>query len=517
MGASRHKPSGVRPRTLLLCFLAAVAAIQLWALSSHQPASAAGGSDATVLELELPRGEPQPGYSGYYCKEDGLKCHTASGKCWKATVCNEPAGAPPPRAPPPPPPPPRKPPPPPPPPRAPALRGAASGGKKKTIAYAISVTSDGGNWNGIDGAAVLGHSAVRSHRNGSRYDAALVAFVAPQVSEAGRSKLRRVGFRVLEKPLPVEVEDIEGDFLRSRISSNGCCGAWELLKLYAWSLTEYHRVVHLDMDSLVLQNFDELFDDAPVEGAATLSAAAVAANDRNLKNVDASLPPITGVHGQYTFDWNMAQRPWGANPPVQGGFFVARPNLDVFEEMVAIVRKGDFRGGWGGTRAGSFYGGMTIQGLLPYYFRHVRPRLGREVRGCVYNNMASNPRSAGGFGKGECRDGTVPGAGAYTGDIAKGDCDDCRLTDVAAVKVVHFTICQKPWICHGTSTSCYYCKICNEFHKLWFAIREEFERERGVYDARKYDNPKTAQRRGMCTKFSEAGYIPIDVDHLPES
>merc|ERR1712091_538084 len=108
--------------------------------------------------------------------------------------------------------------------------------------------------------------------------------------------------------------------------------------------------------------------------------------------------------------------------------------------------------------------------------------------------MASNPRSAGGFGKGEC-----------------------RLTDVAAVKVVHFTICQKPWICHGTSTSCYYCKICNEFHKLWFAIREEFERERGVYDARKYDNPKTAQRRGMCTKFSEAGYIPIDVDHLPES
>ena len=184
--------------------------------------------------------------------------------------------------------------------------------------------------------------------------------------------------------------------------------------------------------------------------------------------------------------------------------------------MVAIVRKGDFRGGWGGTRAGSFYGGMTIQGLLPYYFRHVRPRLGREVRGCVYNNMASNPRSAGGFGKGECRDGTAPGAGTYTGDIARGDCDDCRLTDVAAVKVVHFTICQKPWICHGTSTSCYYCKICNEFHKLWFAIREEFERERGVYDARKYDNPKTAQRRGMCTKFSEAGYIPIDVDHLPE-
>ncbi|KAH8056118.1 hypothetical protein JL721_10083 [Aureococcus anophagefferens] len=492
MGASRHKPSGVRPRTILLCFLAAVAAIQLWALSSHQPASAAGGSDATVLELELPRGEPQPGYSGYYCKEDGLKCHTASGKCWKATVCNEPASAAAAAPPPPPPPPPREPPPPPPPRAGAPRRGERRQEEDHRLRHLRHLRRR--QLERHRRRAVLGHSAVRSHRNGSRYDAALVAFVAPQVSEAGRSKLRRVGFRVLEKPLPVEVEDIEGDFLRSRISSNGCCGAWELLKLYAWSLTEYHRVVHLDMDSLVLQNFDELFDDEPVEGAATLSAAAVAANDRNLKNVDASLPPIAGVHGQYTFDWNMAQRPWGANPPVQGGFFVARPNLDVFEEMVAIVRKGDFRGGWGGTRAGSFYGGMTIQGLLPYYFRHVRPRLGREVRGCVYNNMASNPRSAGGFGKGECRDGTVPGAGAYTGDIAKGDCDDCRLTDVAAVKVVHFTICQKPWICHGTSTSCYYCKICNEFHKLWFAIREEFERERGVYDARKYDNPKAAQR-----------------------
>ena len=33
----------------------------------------------------------------------------------------------------------------------------------------------------------------------------------------------------------------------------------QLLKLYAWTLEEYHRVVHLDMDSLVLQPIDELF------------------------------------------------------------------------------------------------------------------------------------------------------------------------------------------------------------------------------------------------------------------
>ncbi len=35
---------------------------------------------------------------------------------------------------------------------------------------------------------------------------------------------------------------------------SGCCGANEFLKLWAYTLTEYHRVVHLDMDSVVFRN-----------------------------------------------------------------------------------------------------------------------------------------------------------------------------------------------------------------------------------------------------------------------
>ena len=146
---------------------------------------------------------------------------------------------------------------------------------------------------------------------------------------------------------------------------------------------------------------------------------------------------------------------------------------------------------------------------------HYRPGTGREVRGCVYNNMASNPRNVGGFGKGDCRDGTVPPAsGAYTGLIEKGDCEDCRLSRVEDVKVVHFTICQKPWECHGTSTSCYYCKICNQFHRKWFEIREELERERGAYQTELYAHGKTPARRNMCRSYNRAGYIPIDVSKL---
>lgn len=44
--------------------------------------------------------------------------------------------------------------------------------------------------------------------------------------------------RILEKDLPLQVDEIEGEYLRDKIKKNGCCGASELLKLYSWQLTE---------------------------------------------------------------------------------------------------------------------------------------------------------------------------------------------------------------------------------------------------------------------------------------
>ena len=112
--------------------------------------------------------------------------------------------------------------------------------KELTVAYAISVTKDGSY---IDGAAVLAHSAIRVHRGPtSRYGVALVAFVAPEVTSI--KQLQVCGYRVLVKELPLKIDEIRGQYLRERIGTNGCCGAWELLKLYSWTLTEYHRVVH---------------------------------------------------------------------------------------------------------------------------------------------------------------------------------------------------------------------------------------------------------------------------------
>jgi len=51
--------------------------------------------------------------------------------------------------------------------------------------------------------------------------------------------------------------------------------------------------------------------------------------------------------------------------PVQGGFLVLRPDMDVYREVVGLVKKGDFdeKKGWGAA-VGLFYGSMTIQGML---------------------------------------------------------------------------------------------------------------------------------------------------------
>lgn len=313
-----------------------------------------------------------------------------------------------------------------------------------------------------------------------RHKARRAKFISCLTCFAGREQLQLCGYHVLEKGLPLSISEIHGDYLRERIGNNGCCGAWELLKLYSWTMTQYHRVVHVDMDFIFLQNVDELFEDS-----------------------------LWGdeVRALYTYDWTMARPPWGTNPPTQGGFIVAKPDLDTFRAIVDVVREGDFRAGkgWGGTGAGSYWGGMTIQGLLPYYFEKLHPGQGKPVDNCVYNNMANNPRSVGGFNKGDCRDGTKhPEV-----------CKDCRLVDVDTVKSVHFTICQKPWGCtSATHLNCPYCPICAKFHKLWFDIRRELEVEWGTYKLVGYTGD-AQDRQGMCGKHQDGsrGYKSVPI-HL---
>lgn len=335
--------------------------------------------------------------------------------------------------------------------------GGNSNGKKK-IAYAITVTKDG---HFADGALVLGHSAKKVHDASqgfnSEYEAELVAFVVPSVVTS-RTILAAYGWRILERTLPVPLEEIENQDYAMKMKNSGCCGADEFLKLWAYTLTEYHRVVHLDMDSVIFQNMDELY------------------------SLDKEM--------LYTGDYNMK----GGSPvaPAQGGFLVVRPSMERFKEFQAIIKKGDHTGrGWGGSRIGNFWGGQTIQGIVPYFYYSIHPGDAMELNRCEYNCMVDNPYRP--FTE-ICLDGQKT-------------CQDCRLQVPEKVKSAHFTICQKPWTCteHLNPKNKV---LCEALHKKWFQLRDELETSTGVDKSYRIPS-RYKDSMGMCKRYGDSGYLPI--------
>ena len=112
---------------------------------------------------------------------------------------------------------------------------------------------------------------------------------------------------------------------------------------------------------------------------------------------------------------------------------VVRPDVAIFEEMIEIVRVGDFKKGkgWGGTGIGNWWGGATFQGLVPYYYFKVASKHNPavEVDRCIYNQMVD-------------REIAPPSRGPpFVGQV------HCRRVPLIEIKNVHFTLCQKPWTC----------------------------------------------------------------------
>ena len=147
--------------------------------------------------------------------------------------------------------------------------------------------------------------------------------------------------------------------------------------------------------------------------------------------------------------------------PVQGGFLVIRPSMDVYNEFKAIVKKGDFRksGGWGGS-VGPFYGSMTFQGIMPYYYDVLHPGEAIELNRCVVNQMCDNPRDAktvNDIVQGNCRTGESPE-----------NCEDCRSRPIEDVITTHYTLCQKPWLCIPQDHDMIQQRLCRKLHHEWY-------------------------------------------------
>ena len=213
--------------------------------------------------------------------------------------------------------------------------------------------------------------------------------------------LKNQGYVAMQRPDSAIRPGERPDKIRMMMNNDGCCGYTELLKLHVYGMIEHELAVHLDFDSLLLKPMDDLFN------AMLGQEGTITGNDSRQKLPLAKLPrtkPVDlgkPIHAAFTRDYNSVINPKVSAPVgYQGGFLVVRPNLTVLERYRTILKRGEFllgpRDGWEG-KFGGFYGDITFQGILPYYYEAVAPEGEHnevELDRCVYNQMADNPRKS---------------------------------------------------------------------------------------------------------------------------
>lgn len=297
---------------------------------------------------------------------------------------------------------------------------------KPIIAYVVSISSCGAK-SLFDGAAVLHYSIQSTAKKSNRYDYQMYAIVHPDAEPCGR-ELEPLGYTIIVRDIPVALEEIQGEILRNRLPFNGCCGEKELIKLEAFTLTEHPIVVHMDIDTILMKPMDGIFD--------VMLGKPTNISDAGIMWEDKPLPEY--IEAAFTKDYNVVA-PKRRFKPVQGGLLLFRPSLSTYHDFQEILREGDFRNrtGWGGV-VGPFYGAMTIQGILPFYYDYMHNGTkSLELNRCLHDSMSDNPRdkkTEGEVVKGHCRTG---------GD----ECEDCRARPMEDIHTFHFTCCQKPWWC----------------------------------------------------------------------
>lgn len=377
---------------------------------------------------------------------------------------------------------------------APPLSQPQARSNRTNVAYAVTITDCGerNEQEGMhpfpitEGAAVLKHSI---HVMAKRYGYQLYAIYHPN-AQACVEPLADLGYILLKRETPVKVEEIQGDFLREKIVSNGCCGEKELIKFEAFTLVQHPVVVILDLDFLILKPIDSLFD--------FLLHGTPLTSDHLMPNSTETTTTTRkdGVWVLHTFDYAMVS-PSRTVKPVQGGFVVIKPNQTIYQEILEIVKEGDYQErGWAGL-TGKFWGSMTFQGLMTYYFRILHAGHAVELNWCAHNNMASNPKTS----KGKCYDTRLKG----------GACEDCRTRSIDTIYSAHFTVCQKPWLCMRHHQPGGYHPLCRALHHRWFETRSALERSWGRSGRGTAGEGGDADHFvGYCSRYGRAGYQFIE-------
>jgi hypothetical protein len=337
-----------------------------------------------------------------------------------------------------------------------------------TIAYAVSLIKceDPSVVGLTDAAMVLRHSihqnSIRNPASGSKYDYKMYAIVHEQAVKCSAT-LANAGFEILVKKPPVSKQEISSKYLRETIHKEVCCGHDEFIKLYAYLLLKEPIVVHLDMDVIFHKPLDDLFD-----------VMLRPTDDEPKSRVHRERPdepwPAT-VDAFLTRDWPQVKP--GRVAGFQAGFIVLRPSQTVFDEIVQVIQTADYvegfsrQNGWGGKGYGGFVGAKAMQGLIAYYYDHIRPGNWVELNQCRYNHMGMNLKV-----NGKCRNNQV-------------QCEDCMDTPMEEIYNIHFTKCRKPWSCIGEvgkgvtflPEGEIHADHCLALHKVWHDHRSDLEQQ----------------------------------------
>ncbi len=201
----------------------------------------------------------------------------------------------------------------------------------------------------------------RNPESGSKYDFKMYAIVHRQAEQCS-SKLRDVGFEVLVVDPPLQPDEIRGEYLRKYIHKEWCCGHDEFIKLFAYTLPE-EIIVHLDIDFAFYKPLDNLFDAILYDKDSEEGMKARSAIE--LERPGEKLPDKIGAF--ITRDWGQVA-PGKFPPAYQAGFIVARRDPTVKDEMIEIVKEGNYTDGWGkgagwsGSGHGGYVGAKAMQG-----------------------------------------------------------------------------------------------------------------------------------------------------------
>jgi hypothetical protein len=100
---------------------------------------------------------------------------------------------------------------------------------------------------------------------------------------------------------------------------------------------------------------------------------------------------------------------------------------------------------------------------MPYYFHVLHPGRAVELNWCAWNNMCSPSFD------------TDENGPIYRQCFTKQEhCENCRLRPIEDVNLIHFTVCEKPWLCLVFEADDEY-RLCRDFHREWFKARSAME------------------------------------------